>query len=104
MSTLILHAPTRGTLEHKRSFQNTFACGVGDEYAIPQNLVTKLSTGCKVVLLDKDEERRAEGRLVKLEPASKANNGIQRYNVYISDLEMVPYRPERLQRTGVAVI
>ena len=104
MSTLVLHAPPRGILENKRSCQGTFASGIGDEYAIPQNLVAKLSSGCKVVLLNKDDGERAQGRLVELVPTSKAGNGMQRYNVHVADLKIVPYRSERLTRTGVAVI
>ena len=104
MAILVLHAPRTGTLENKRSFASTLASGIGDEYAIPQNLVAKLSSGCKVVLLNKDDAERAEGTLVELVPTSKAGNGIQRYNVRVADLKMVPYRSERLTRTGVAVI
>ena len=60
--------------------------------------------GAKVVLLNKDDGGRAQGRLVELVPTSKAGNGMQRYNVHVADLKIVPYRSERLTRTGVAVI
>jgi hypothetical protein len=101
----VIHAPRQKAQEEKkRSFQQTFENRVGDEYAIPGHWVALLSAGCKVVLLSKDEHKRAEGKLVELVPRSKANNGMQRYDVHIDDLKMVPYKPESLGRTGVAVI
>jgi hypothetical protein len=105
MSTLVIHAPHQKVQEeNKRSFRQTFESRIGDEYAIPSGLVAQLHPGCTVVLLSKDEEKRAEGKLVKLVPKSKTNNGIQRYDVYIDKLKMVPYKPEALLRTGIAVI
>ncbi len=57
-----------------------------------------------MVLLSKDEGLRAEGELTELVPRSKTGSGIQRYNVHIANLRMVPYKPERLNRNGIAVI
>jgi hypothetical protein len=57
-----------------------------------------------VVLLCKDTEKRAEGKLVKLVPTGKTDNGIERYDVYFENIKMVPYKAERLNRNGVAVI
>lgn len=105
MSTLVIHAPAaKAQQENKRSFQDTFERGVGDSYAISRNLVAQLIPGCNVVLLDKWQDLRAEGTLVRLEPTEKAGNGIQRYDVHIENLKMVPYKPESLNRNGVAVI
>jgi hypothetical protein len=62
------------------------------------------------VLLCKDRRYRADGKLVRLEPATidgkpwLTKNGIRRYNVYVEDFEMVPYRPGALNRNGVTVI
>jgi hypothetical protein len=77
---------------------------VGDGYAITQNLFSKLSPGCGVVLLCKDSEKRAEGTLVELVPTGKTDNGIERYDVHFESMKMVPYKSERLNRNGVAVI
>ncbi len=90
--------------ENKRSFKSTFNSGIGDEYAIWSHWVSLIAPGCKVVLLSKDEELRAEGELVELVPKSKTGSGIQRYDVHLKKLKMVPYKAERLNRNGVAVI
>jgi hypothetical protein len=105
MSTLVINAPKAKVIqESKQSFEATFASGVGDGYAIAKSLFGQVSTGSGVVLLDKDQEKRAEGTLVQLVPTEKTGNGIQRYNVHIRNLKMVPYKPESLNRNGVAVI
>ncbi len=105
MSTLVIHAPrAKVEEEQKRSFKTTLQSGVGDEYAIASSLVRRLSPGCKVVVLSKDEGLRAEGELVMLVPKSKTANGIQRYDVHVKNLKIVPYKPERLNRNGVAVL
>ena len=104
MTTLVIHAPSSKVVqESKRSFDKTLESRVGDEYAIYQNLLPRLSAGCRVVVLDKNQRKRAEGTLVKLEPRSKTENGIQRYDVHITDLKRVEYKPEALNRCGIAV-
>ncbi len=105
MAILVINAPKwRVRQENAKSFEKTFQSGIGDGYAISKNLFDQLSPMCVVVLLSKDQKLRAEGRLIKLVPTTKTKNGIQRYDVYIENLTMVPYRPERLNRNGVAVI
>lgn len=105
MAMLVINAPRwRVQQENAKSFERTFHSGVGDGYAISKNLFDQLSPGCGVVLLSKDQKLRAEGKLIRLVPTTKANNGIQRYDVYIENLTRVPYRPEHLNRNGVAVI
>jgi len=104
MTTLVIHTPSsKVAQEAKRSFEKTLESKIGDEYAIYQNLLPRLSPGCRVVVLDKDQGKRAEGTLVKLERGSKTENGIQRYNVHIADLKRVEYKPEALNRCGIAV-
>jgi hypothetical protein len=104
MTTLVIHAPSRKVAqEAKRSFEKTLQSKVGDEYAINRHLLPRLNSGCRVVVLDKEQEKRAEGTLVKLEPRSKTDNGIQRYDVHIADLKRVEYQPEVLNRCGIAV-
>jgi hypothetical protein len=105
VATLVIHAPRqKSRAEGKKSFERTFATRKGRGYAIARNLYERCWPGCEVVLLSKDEGKRAEGRLVKLVPTVKADNGIQRYDVYIEKLRMVRYRPEALNRNGVAVL
>jgi hypothetical protein len=104
MTTLVIHTPSsKVAQESKRSFEKTLQSKVGDEFAIYQSLLPRLSAGCRVIVLDKDQGKRAEGTLVKLEPRSKTENGIQRYNVHIADLKRVEYKPEALNRCGIAI-
>jgi hypothetical protein len=105
MATLVINAPMAKVQQQgSRSFYSTFKSSVGDEYAISASLRAQLSPGCKVVLLSTDEDKRAEGDLVKLVPKSKTKSGMQRYDVHIKNLKMVPYKPENINRYGVAVI
>ena len=105
MATLIIHAPKgKADSEGKRSFATTLQPGIGDSYAISKSDVDQLSTGDKVVVLSKDERRRAEGRLDKLVPNGRTETGMKRFDVHITELKEVDFRPESLGRTGVSVI
>jgi hypothetical protein len=105
MATLVIHAPkAMAVQEQKRSFGSTFSSNIGDGYAIAAPLFARLHPSCTVVLLSKDEKRRAEGTLVRLVATSKTKTGMQRYDVHFKDMKEVDYKPERLGRTGVAVI
>jgi hypothetical protein len=106
MATLVINAPKAEIRQtNAQSFETTFTSGVGDGYAIAKGLFAQLSAGCGVVLLDKDQRKRAEGTLVRLVRIDeKTGNGIQRYEVHMKNLRMVPYKSERLNRNGVAVI
>jgi len=118
MPFLVIHAPEYQLVrEDTRSFNDTFETGVGKAYALNSTILAQvlpegiIRPGWRVVLLCKDNRRRrAEGELVRLEPATKdgrpwfTRNGIRRYNVYIENFEMVPYGTEALNRNGVAVI
>jgi len=74
MATLIIHAPKAMVEQEQKSFESTFASGVGEGYAIPKAIRARLAPGCMVVVLCKDvkPQRRAEGTLVKLVPTNKA--------------------------------
>jgi hypothetical protein len=73
MATLVINAPKqKAESESKRSFEQTFASAVGQGYAIARHLSERCHPGCRVVLLSKDEGKRAEGRLVKLAATCKA--------------------------------
>jgi len=106
MTTLVIHAPTRkAQQEDKKSFDDTVSSGIGEGYAINRNLFVQLSPGCGVIILCKDRKLRAEGELVKLIPTEKTSNGVQRYDVYIKNIEKVAlYKSEKLNRNGVSVI
>lgn len=104
MTILVINAPRQMVrAQRKKSFAKTFSSRIGKGYAIWSRWFARCYPGCKVVLLSKDERKRAEGKLVKLVPVSKARNGIQRYDVYIRNLTKVTYRPEPLNRNGVLV-
>lgn len=117
MPSLVIHAPEYQLVrEDTKSFNDTFETGVGKAYALNSTILAQvlpggiIRPGWRVVLLCKDRRRRAEGALVRLESATKdgrrwvTKNGIQRYDVYVENFEMVPYRPEALNRNGIAVI
>jgi len=105
MAILAINAPRwRVRQENAMSFEEILRLGIGRGYAIYNNIFNQLSPGCSVVVLDKDRELRAEGQLIELVPRDRTNNGIQRYDVRIRNLIEVPYRPECLNRCGVAVI
>ena len=116
MSSLVLHAPEHQLREGAKSFEDTFETGVGEAYALNKTILRQvfpesmIRPGWRVVLLCKEKGLRAEGELVRLKPAIKdgrpwfTKNHIPRYDVYVKNFKMVPYRPEALNRNGVAVI
>jgi hypothetical protein len=105
MPKLVIHAPFSKTQQQgKRSFAQTIATNIGDGYAINRRLRQQINAGDGVVLLDKETRQRAEGTLTGLQPNGWAGNGIQRYDLPLRDMTMVPYQTERLNRNGVAVI
>jgi hypothetical protein len=105
MSKLVIHAPrSKSQQEGKRSFAETIATSIGDGYAISLTLFRQLDPGDGVIVLNKDTRQRAEGTLVRLQPNGATGSGIQRYDVFMQNLVMVPYQSEPLNRNGVAVI
>jgi len=105
MSTLVIHAPEAKVKKGSKSFEGIFKVGIGPGYAISQYDRSKLAPGSTVVLLRNDKnQRRAEGLLVRLVPSTKTPQGIQRYDVYFEKQTVAPYKPEKLNRFGVAVI
>jgi hypothetical protein len=111
MPSLVIHAPEYQVFENdKKSFKDTFETGVGRGYALNNTILRQISPGCRVVLLCKDEGCRAEGELVKLEPAMKdgrlwkTSNHIQRYHVHVRNFKRVPFRTEKLNRNGINII
>jgi len=88
----------------KRSFDQTLAVGVGDAYALSQNQFQQVSLGDRLLVLEKRTGRCAEGVLAGLQPNGWTLNGMQRYDVLMQDMVMVPYQNVLLKRWGVTVI
>lgn len=105
MATLVIHAPDHRVKGGAKSFESVLSDGIGVGYAIYAYDIGRLTAGSTVVLLRKDRRRqRAEGRLLRLVPTNKYTpQGIQRYDVHITGLKPVFYKPERLNHFGVAV-
>lgn len=108
MITLVINAPwwrKGGKPEEPYSWETYLKTGVGKGYAIRRKDASKLPSGSKVVLLRKDKNKqRAEGLLVNLVATTKTAQGLQRYDVYFEKQAVVTYKPEKLNRFGVAVI
>lgn len=104
--TLVIGAPQRMVTsgDDFSSFERMFMSGVGPTYIISDSEREQLPIGCKVVILDNVYEKRAEAQLTGFSKAEMAGNGQQRYNVHFVNPKMVPYKKERLNRSGVAVI
>src|SRR5947207_7849789 len=93
--TLVINAPRwRAVRDGARSFQATFDSGVGRGYALTRAIHQGCASGCRVVLLSKDERRRAEGVLLELVRTEKTDNGLWRYDVHVRGFKEVTYQPE----------
>jgi hypothetical protein len=88
----------------KRSFAQTLTTGIGDAYIISSGQLQQIAPGDGVIVLDKDTRQRAEGTMAGLQANSPALNGMQRYDVSLQNMIMVPYQNVPLRRWGVAVI
>lgn len=103
--TLVIHVPaSRSQQQQWASFDDTLAAGLAEDCAIYQALHDQIEDGCGVVLLDKEQGKRAEGTMTSIAKTTKAKNGVQRYNVYVGDLKRVQYKSERLNRCGISLI
>ena len=104
--TLVIGArDSKAKKQGKTPFSKIFTTGIGPRYAIYNDYISKLRLGFStVVLLDRDKKKRAEGLLTKLERIEKAGNGVWQYNVHVKKWTEVPYKPESLNRCGVALI
>ncbi len=87
-----------------RSFEKIFSSGIGPTYIISDYDRGQLAPGSKLIILDDDQEKRAESELTGFSFAEMAGNGQARYNVHHANPKMVPYKKERLNRNGVAII
>lgn len=108
MTTLILHAPRwRANVGDAKTFARTLRDGVGKGYILSQSQLAECQPGSAVWLLSKDDKTRAVGTLDRLKLVAPAGNGMRRYDVYMSHLEIAPFRQSDakipLSRWGVAV-
>src|SRR6266436_6603061 len=104
MTTLAIHASLKMAQQQgKRSFAQTLAIGIGDGFALSRSQFQQLSPGDRLLLLEKETRQCAEGTMVGLQPNGWAGNGMQRYDVPMKDMAMVPYQNVPLRRWGVAV-
>ena len=107
VTTLVIHAPDYRVKDGAKGFEAVLADGIGKEYAISRKDKSRLLPNSSVVvLLRKDKnKRRAEGRFSKLvETDKKTPQRIKQYDVHFKDRKVVTYKPEKLNRFGVAVI
>ncbi len=101
---LVLNAPHSRFRGIGETFDEMLSSGAARGYILSEKQSAQLNAGCKVVLLDKETERRAEGQLKELERTEKAGNGMQRFDVHFQNGKQVAYKSERLNRNGIAVI
>ncbi|MCX5990928.1 MAG: hypothetical protein NTZ04_01135 [Chloroflexi bacterium] len=102
-ATLVIHAPRYQV--GKKSFEAVFSSRTGVGYIIYDRDKSRLQVpGSNVVLLANDLKRRAEGCLIKLTPTTKTKSGRQRYDVLVDKWTEVVFKPERLNRCGIAII
>jgi len=105
MTTLVIHAPDYRVKNGGKSFEAILEDGIGPGYAIWDKWVKIIRSGLTVVLLRKDKnKKRAEGILDTLVGTNRYVNGVQRHDIHIKGLTIVPYKSEKLNRYGVAVI
>jgi hypothetical protein len=105
MPTLYLSAPTR-LLEpntHRRAFETILHNRIGPDYAIYSSIRAQFYPGCRAVVFDRDNCRRAEGVIAQITP--KLSQRIQRYDLRIPDLHEVAYiAPPKVNRCGVLLV
>ena len=102
MPVLAIHTPSSKPVNQGfRSFAATVRRRRGHKYAISRQEYKQITPGCKVIVLDRDAEMRAEGNLRKLKPNGKTKSYIQRYDVVTTKLRIVrPYQPLPLMPDG----
>lgn len=90
---------------NKSTMTNVISTNKGNKFAIPQrSMALKLYVGCPVVFIDRYARKQIEGKMTLLEELKGdiADNGWQRYNVHVKDLEEVPFTDAKFLLTGVA--
>lgn len=107
MTTLVISAPDYRVKDGAESFETIIEKGRGKGYAIWEKWAKKIRPGWTVILLRADKnKKRAEGILAReLVGTGQYVNGVQRYDIHIKGLAIVPFKKEvNFNYYGVAVI
>ena len=106
MPILVINAPKyQAKTNSKRSFSATLKSGIGENYALNKKIRSSALKAKKVIVLDKSAKRKAIGTINKIVATGQnAGNGIPRYDIHMSKLKKCVYKPESLNRNGVAII
>jgi hypothetical protein len=103
MPTLVINAPSYQ--QAKRSFSKTMTTGVGDDYALNSKILPLAQKARDVILLDKTARKKATGTISKIvATGNKTRSGIPRFDIHMANLKECDYKPESLNRNGVAII
>lgn len=125
MPALVINAPTlQAALRGARDFDTVLKLRVGEAYCFTSSEAQEIRPGWNVIVLDKTKRRRADGKLVRLEPVAHGgpcSSGKAPYDVYLDDhleevdfdaplppLSLTPKRIRdgslRLNRSGIAIL
>jgi hypothetical protein len=106
MATLVLNAPKyQAKIHGKQSYQNTLNSCIGIGYALSSRIRTSVAEGDEVLLLDKNSQKAAKGKIVRIEATGVfTENKIQRFNIHIGGFVGCEYVNVSLNRNGVAII
>jgi hypothetical protein len=106
MKTFVIHTPKPTDRSGNRSFEDTIATCVGEEFAIFRSLYSELEIGMPLIIVDKRQRKQAEATISAVEFKILASNGIRRYNIHFQHPRPVPYNGDEihLNRCGVALI
>jgi len=127
MPALVINAPTiEAVVRNARDFDTVLKLKVGEAYCFTSREADEIRPGWPVIVLDRTKHRRAEGKLIRLEPVSgpigarPCSTGRTRYDVRLEGLIEVdadallpplsstPKRNKdgslRLNRSGVAIL
>jgi len=103
MPTLVINAPSYHI--SKRSFSKTISTGIGNDYALNRKILPMAQKASNVIVLDKTARKKAVGVITKIvTTGNKTRSGIPRFDIHIEDLKTCKYKPESLNRNGVAII
>jgi hypothetical protein len=106
MPTLVINAPSyQAKANSKRSFSQTMSTGIGDDYALNSKILPLAQKARDVILLDKTARKKATGVITKIAATgNKTRSGIPRFDIHMTGLKPCVYKPESLNRNGVAII
>ena len=106
MPALAIHTPTsKARSQNYRSFAATVqpngkGISIAEQCSISQAEFSQLTPGLDVIVLDREGQNRAEGKLNGLRGRGPAGNGVQMYDVEIAGLRIASYSPLPLTPNG----